>query len=212
MVNLFSSFFVSVCQLTRSLCCTGGRGGPPPPPPPPGGRGGPPLPPPPPGGRGRGGAPPPPPPGGFRPPAPRPLVPEKPKTPLKPLHWQKIVRPIEGSLWDTVREDEGVGNGPEIDVAELQSLFAVAAPAKPATPLERRGSDAKPQRVSLVSAGLGEEPGWSLRDDMVGSLCCVTSLQLGLVLLPLRTLLHQHPRKIFQDLCIAGPKTERIAA
>jgi hypothetical protein len=87
---------------------------------------------------------------------------------MKPLHWQKIVRPIEGSLWDTVREDEGAGKGTEIDVAELQSLFAVAAPAKPAAPLERRGSDAKPQRVSLVSAGLGEEPARSARDDVVG--------------------------------------------
>ncbi|GAQ82454.1 Actin-binding FH2 (Formin Homology) protein [Klebsormidium nitens] len=54
---------------------------------------------------------------------------------------------MEGSLWAAAQEDE---QRPEIDVDELQSLFAMAAPAKPAAAAERKGVEAKPQRVNLI--------------------------------------------------------------
>ncbi|CAA0838269.1 Formin-like protein 14 [Striga hermonthica] len=128
----------------------------PPPPPPPAGRGAAPPPPPPglgskpaapplPPGRGSGPAPPAPPggKGSHVPPPPsvgrgRGLssargrgstgssIPPK-KTPLKPLHWVKVTRAMQGSLWADTHKQESQSRPPEIDISELESLFSVAS-------------------------------------------------------------------------------------
>ncbi|CAK9148026.1 unnamed protein product [Ilex paraguariensis] len=131
---------------------TGGRtppppplNGAPPPPPPPGARApGPPAPPGPP--RPPGGAPPPPPllgakgstvdgrglpsgrgrglsrSAGMSPAsAPR-------RSTLKPLHWSKVTRVLQGSLWEELQRHGDPQIAPEFDVSELESLFSATVP------------------------------------------------------------------------------------
>ncbi|CAN6459059.1 unnamed protein product [Victoria cruziana] len=51
------------------------------------------------------------------------------KTSLKPLHWVKVTRAMQGSLWaESQKQDEAI-KPPEFDMSELESLFSVAAPA-----------------------------------------------------------------------------------
>ncbi|PKI72146.1 hypothetical protein CRG98_007465, partial [Punica granatum] len=132
-------------------------GGAPTPPPPPGGasRGAPPPPPvpgahapgPPGAPRPPGGGPPPPPPFGAKaaaPPGPPPLgagrgrglarpggmAATARRSSLKPLHWSKVTRALQGSLWDELqRIGETQVSG--FDVSELETLFSVNVP-KPA--------------------------------------------------------------------------------
>ncbi|KAJ0235300.1 Formin-like protein [Hirschfeldia incana] len=152
------------------------RGGAPPPPPPPGGRvpGGPP-PPPPPGGRAPGPPPPPGPrpPGGGPPPPPGPRPPgggppdlkgagrgrglarpglgssAQKKSSLKPLHWVKVTRALQGSLWDELQRQGQTA--PEFDVSEIETLFSAIVP-KPADKAggRRKSVGAKPEKVQLI--------------------------------------------------------------
>ncbi|XP_059441696.1 formin-like protein 20 [Corylus avellana] len=120
--------------------------GAPPPPPPLGARApGPPAPPRPP-----GGAPPPPPPLGAKGPnaaadargigrgrgIPRPTgmgasatAPRR--SSLKPLHWSKVTRALQGSLWEELQRYGETQIAPGFDVSELESLFSATVP-KPA--------------------------------------------------------------------------------
>ncbi|ERM96350.1 hypothetical protein AMTR_s00001p00219300 [Amborella trichopoda] len=154
------------------------RGGPPPPPPlqaakPPG------PPPPPLHGGGRGGQQvPPPPPGSKGPSAPQPpsLVAGRgrgssgssipvsgrgrgvtqgapKKASLKPLHWVKVTRAMQGSLWADTQKQEEQLRGPDIDMSELENLFssAVISDASRDKGGIRRGSNVnKPEIVHLV--------------------------------------------------------------
>ncbi|KAL2631873.1 hypothetical protein R1flu_016559 [Riccia fluitans] len=144
-----------------------GRGGPPPPPPPPGAKpGGPPAPPPPPGGLGKGppGPPGPPPPPGLggrgrgalaqaaaqvaAAPAPPPVK----KATLKPLHWVKVTRAVQGSLWAESQKQDEQQKAPEIDMTELESLFsnAVAPIGNDKTSRTRGTAAPKVEKVQLV--------------------------------------------------------------
>ncbi|GAB4860807.1 hypothetical protein Ancab_035970 [Ancistrocladus abbreviatus] len=112
--------------------------GPPPPPPPVGGSvPGPPAPPRAPG----GGAPPPPPFGAKVPSAPPPALGRgrglarfsaaataARRSSLKPLHWSKVTRVLQGSLWEELQKHGVPPIAPEIDVSEVESLFAAAVP------------------------------------------------------------------------------------
>ncbi|CAK8565252.1 unnamed protein product [Lathyrus sativus] len=151
----------------------GGRG--PPPPPPPGFQG--PPPPPPPGGRGPA---PPPPPGAHAPGAPAPPrlpggAPPPPgadprgrgrglarptgaaaprRSSLKPLHWSKVTRALQGSLWEELQRHGETQIGQEFDVSELEKLFAVNVP-KPAASGGKSGgpgksAGSKPEKITLV--------------------------------------------------------------
>ncbi|KAH6784752.1 Formin Homology 14 [Perilla frutescens var. hirtella] len=159
-----------------------GRGSAPALPPPPPGRGSAPAPPPPPTVQGSAPAVPPPPPGHSSRSAPPPSggksssVPPPPslgrgrglplakgrgsigssippkKTSLKPLHWVKVTRAMQGSLWADSQKQDNQSRAPEIDISELESLFSVAsasdAASKGAGP---RGSKMnKPEKVQLV--------------------------------------------------------------
>nr|DAD45247.1 TPA_asm: hypothetical protein HUJ06_003478 [Nelumbo nucifera] len=63
------------------------------------------------------------------------------RTTLKPLHWFKLTRAIQGSLWDEISKCPGV-----VEMPELENLFSAAVPNS-----ERRGSDGSLSRAS--SAG-----------------------------------------------------------
>lgn len=139
------------------------RPGPPPPPPP--GRGNQPGPPPPPGAKNSGvPAPPPPSVGRGRSLGPTPgqgkvrgaavntTAPKK--TSLKPLHWVKVTRAMQGSLWDDSQVQENQSRAPEIDISELESLFS-ASVASSGTGTEKGGtrrgtSGHKPEIVQLI--------------------------------------------------------------
>ncbi|CAN1811955.1 Formin-like protein 13 [Linum perenne] len=47
---------------------------------------------------------------------------------LKPLHWLKLTRAVQGSLWAETQKSGEASKAPEIDVSELESLFAASAP------------------------------------------------------------------------------------
>lgn len=137
-----------------------GRGAGPPPPAPPGARvPGPPAPPGPP------GSVPPPPPGSARglplgrgrglsrlsgmgtsATAPR-------RSSLKPLHWSKVTRAIQGSLWEELQRHGEPQIAPEFDVSELESLFSATVP-KPAdlgkAGGRRKSVGSKTDKVNLV--------------------------------------------------------------
>ncbi|KAG5039441.1 hypothetical protein JHK85_011917 [Glycine max] len=146
----------------------GGRG--PPPPPTPGGRG--PPPPPPPGVPGAprppGGGPPPPPPlgakganvgadprgrgrGYARPAGAGAMAPKR--SSLKPLHWSKVTRALQGSLWEELQRHGEPQIAPEFDVSELEKLFSANVP-KPTDSGKsggrRKSVGAKTDKITLV--------------------------------------------------------------
>ncbi|XP_024390582.1 formin-like protein 3 isoform X1 [Physcomitrium patens] len=140
-----------------------GPGGPPPPPPPPGGArpAGAPPPPPPPGGKGPGGPPPPPPPGAGRgrggPPGPPARAPApvaapviKKPAPLKPLHWVKVTRALQGSLWADYQKQQDSARAPDIDMSELELLFSSAPPASSAAAEKLKKAAPKQEKIHLV--------------------------------------------------------------
>lgn len=147
----------------------GGVGGPPPPPgapappmppgvprvppPPPGVPGGPPPPPgvpggppPPPGGRGG-----PPPPGGRGPGLARASTAVR-RSSLKPLHWVKVTRAMQGSLWAELQKQADADSNSEFDVNELASLFTIAPKTKGGSKSEGAGKSlgSKTDKIHLI--------------------------------------------------------------
>ncbi|PHU28892.1 Formin-like protein 14 [Capsicum chinense] len=49
------------------------------------------------------------------------------KASLKPLHWSKVTRAMQGSLWADTQNKENTSRAPEIDITELENLFSVAS-------------------------------------------------------------------------------------
>ncbi|GMH09146.1 hypothetical protein Nepgr_010986 [Nepenthes gracilis] len=48
------------------------------------------------------------------------------RTSLKPLHWVKVTRAMQGSLWADTQKQENQSGAPEIDITELESLFSAS--------------------------------------------------------------------------------------
>ncbi|KAK7265097.1 hypothetical protein RJT34_32713 [Clitoria ternatea] len=48
---------------------------------------------------------------------------------LKPLHWLKLSRAVQGSLWAETQKSGEASKAPEIDMSELESLFSAAVPS-----------------------------------------------------------------------------------
>ncbi|XP_075479727.1 uncharacterized protein LOC142520574 [Primulina tabacum] len=153
----------------------------PPPPPPPVGRG--PPPPPPPGSRAPGPpAPPGPPrPPGVGPPPPPPFGAKGPavdgrglsassgrasrppgmsgaaasrRSTLKPLHWSKVTRALQGSLWEELQRFGEPQVAPEFDVSELETLFSATVPKSDSAGGKsggrRKSAGSKPEKVHMV--------------------------------------------------------------
>ncbi|KAJ4709605.1 Formin-like protein [Melia azedarach] len=47
---------------------------------------------------------------------------------LKPLHWLKLTRAVQGSLWAEAQKTGEASKAPEIDMKELENLFSAAVP------------------------------------------------------------------------------------
>ncbi|KAL8149614.1 hypothetical protein AgCh_006570 [Apium graveolens] len=74
---------------------------------------------------------------------------------LKPLHWLKLSRAVQGSLWAETQRSGDANKGPDIDISELESLFSAAVPTSgkggpggktnPRSPVVN-----KPEKVQLI--------------------------------------------------------------
>ncbi|KAL3535096.1 hypothetical protein ACH5RR_003557 [Cinchona calisaya] len=72
---------------------------------------------------------------------------------LKPLHWLKLTRAVQGSLWAEAQKYGETSKAPEIDISELESLFSAAVPSSDhgGRKANSRASLAqKPEKVQLI--------------------------------------------------------------
>ncbi|XP_027333657.1 formin-like protein 13 [Abrus precatorius] len=71
---------------------------------------------------------------------------------LKPLHWLKLSRAVQGSLWAETQKSGEASKAPEIDISELESLFSAAVPSSgPAKKLNLQSSvGPKNDKVQLI--------------------------------------------------------------
>ncbi|KAI3771863.1 hypothetical protein L6452_03034 [Arctium lappa] len=139
-----------------------------PPPPPPKSRATPPPPPPAAAANGnvKGGAAPPPPPSLSKGPnvsAPSPPPPaskgrtlsrttavkSQPAKKLKPLHWLKLNKAAQGSLWAEAQKSGESARAPEIDMSELEHLFSAANPNSDKAKAKSKAAN-KPEKVQLI--------------------------------------------------------------
>ncbi|KAF4376919.1 hypothetical protein F8388_022635 [Cannabis sativa] len=75
------------------------------------------------------------------------------KASLKPLHWVKVTRAMQGSLWADSHKQDNQSRAPEIDISELETLFSAASVTDGASNKGgiRRGPNInKPEKVQLV--------------------------------------------------------------
>ncbi|XP_024961028.1 formin-like protein 13 [Cynara cardunculus var. scolymus] len=71
---------------------------------------------------------------------------------LKPLHWLKLTRAVQGSLWAETQKSGEAVKTPEIDISELENLFSAAIPSSDKeAPKSKSASKAnKPEKVQLI--------------------------------------------------------------
>ncbi|KAK3159344.1 hypothetical protein QOZ80_2AG0148880 [Eleusine coracana subsp. coracana] len=73
------------------------------------------------------------------------------RTPLKPLHWVKVSRATQGSLWAETQKADEASRAPEINISELESLFSVSMPNMEAKRQRQNSSIAtKQEKVLLI--------------------------------------------------------------
>ncbi|EXB86684.1 Formin-like protein 6 [Morus notabilis] len=76
------------------------------------------------------------------------------KSNLKPYHWLKLTRAMQGSLWAEAQKNDEASNAPEFDMSELESLFSAAVPSSdhgsPGGKSNRRASGPKAEKVQLI--------------------------------------------------------------
>ncbi|CAA2968032.1 formin 18 isoform X1 [Olea europaea subsp. europaea] len=74
---------------------------------------------------------------------------------LKPLHWLKLTRAVQGSLWAEAQKSGEASKPPEIDFSELESLFSAAVPNSDQGGSGRKGGSRatlgqKSEKVQLI--------------------------------------------------------------
>uniref|UniRef100_A0ACD5ZPF8 Uncharacterized protein n=1 Tax=Avena sativa TaxID=4498 RepID=A0ACD5ZPF8_AVESA len=71
---------------------------------------------------------------------------------LKPLHWVKVTRAMQGSLWAEGQKADEVSKAPVFDMSELENLFSAALPkdTRGSDKSGSRGSGAKPEKIHLI--------------------------------------------------------------
>ncbi|XP_068476056.1 formin-like protein 18 isoform X5 [Phaseolus vulgaris] len=72
---------------------------------------------------------------------------------LKPYHWLKLTRAMQGSLWAETQKLDEFCRAPEFDMSELETLFSAAAPATTdgkGGKLNRRASGLRVEKVQLI--------------------------------------------------------------
>ncbi|XP_058067636.1 formin-like protein 18 isoform X3 [Magnolia sinica] len=51
------------------------------------------------------------------------------KSSLRPLHWVKVTRAMQGSLWAESQKSDEASKAPQFDISELESLFSTVVPS-----------------------------------------------------------------------------------
>ncbi|OMO90913.1 Actin-binding FH2/DRF autoregulatory [Corchorus olitorius] len=71
---------------------------------------------------------------------------------LKPLHWLKLSRAVQGSLWAEAQKLGEASKPPEIDMSELENLFSAAAPStdRGGKSSSRTARGPKAEKVQLI--------------------------------------------------------------
>ncbi|EEE60614.1 hypothetical protein OsJ_14028 [Oryza sativa Japonica Group] len=71
---------------------------------------------------------------------------------LKPLHWVKVTRAMQGSLWAEIQKQADANSHSEFDVKELESLFAIAPKTKGGSKSDgaSKSLGSKPDKVHLI--------------------------------------------------------------
>ncbi|KAJ8514006.1 hypothetical protein OPV22_004440 [Ensete ventricosum] len=74
------------------------------------------------------------------------------RSPFKPLHWVKVSRAMQGSLWAELQKHADAHSTSEFDVSELESLFSAVAPKSKDSKSDGRQKSAGPKsdKVHLV--------------------------------------------------------------
>ncbi|XP_012076436.1 formin-like protein 18 isoform X2 [Jatropha curcas] len=75
------------------------------------------------------------------------------KANLKPYHWLKLTRAMQGSLWAETPKSDDASKAPEFDMSELESLFSAVAPNSGhggGEKSNRRTRGPKPEKVQLI--------------------------------------------------------------
>ncbi|KAF3500270.1 hypothetical protein F2Q69_00044042 [Brassica cretica] len=68
---------------------------------------------------------------------------------LKPYHWLKLTRAVNGSLWAETQMSSEASKAPEIDMTELESLFS-SAPEEAGKSRQNSSRGPKPEKVQLI--------------------------------------------------------------
>ncbi|XP_048606578.1 formin-like protein 13 isoform X2 [Brassica napus] len=69
---------------------------------------------------------------------------------LKPYHWLKLTRAVNGSLWAETQMSSEASKAPEIDITELESLFSASAPEEAGKSKLNSCRGPKPEKVQLI--------------------------------------------------------------
>ncbi|CAN6849664.1 unnamed protein product [Brassica oleracea var. botrytis] len=69
---------------------------------------------------------------------------------LKPYHWLKLTRAVNGSLWADTQMSSEASKAPEIDMKELESLFSASAPEEAGKLKLNSCRGPKPEKVQLI--------------------------------------------------------------
>ncbi|KAG2700317.1 hypothetical protein I3760_07G225400 [Carya illinoinensis] len=77
------------------------------------------------------------------------------KNNLKPYHWLKLTRAMQGSLWAEAQKADETSKAPDFDISELQSLFSAVVPnskhGSTGGKSNRRASRSKLEKAQLSS-------------------------------------------------------------
>ncbi|XP_052165268.1 formin-like protein 6 isoform X1 [Oryza glaberrima] len=72
---------------------------------------------------------------------------------LKPLHWVKVTRAMQGSLWEESQKTDEASKPPVFDMSELEHLFSAVLPSSDGKRSDKSGSRAsgsKPEKIHLI--------------------------------------------------------------
>lgn len=74
------------------------------------------------------------------------------KSTLKPLHWVKVTRAVQGSLWEELQRYDDPQSVSDFDLSELESLFPAVVPKSDNTSKtdRRKSLGSKPEKVQLI--------------------------------------------------------------
>ncbi|KAK3437250.1 hypothetical protein EUGRSUZ_C01939 [Eucalyptus grandis] len=72
------------------------------------------------------------------------------KANLKPYHWLKLTRAMQGSLWAEAQKSDDSLKAPEFDMSEIESLFSVASTSDSTHGKSSRASGRKSDKIQLI--------------------------------------------------------------